>query len=61
MRANTLVTWNERDRPRRLISNGRRPEIRSPFSFTSPEVGAMWPLIRLNVVDLPAPFGPMMA
>jgi hypothetical protein len=61
MRANTLVTWNERDSPRRLISNGRRPEMTSPLRRISPEVGLMWPEIRLNVVDLPAPFGPMMA
>src|SRR6201999_1934483 len=59
--AKTLVTWNERDNPRRLISKGRKPEITSPFNRISPELGLMWPLIRLNVVDLPAPFGPMMA
>ncbi|MET4775942.1 hypothetical protein ABIA28_008156 [Bradyrhizobium elkanii] len=61
MRANTLVTWNERDSPRRLISKGRKPEVTSPLRRISPEVGLMWPEIRLNVVDLPAPLGPMMA
>ena len=55
-----LVIWKLRDRPRRLISYGCRPSMRWPFSRISPLVGAKRPLIRLNSVDLPAPFGPMM-
>jgi hypothetical protein len=56
-----LVIWKLRDRPSRLISYGRRPLTNWPLSRTSPLVGASRPLIRLNSVDLPAPFGPMMA
>ena len=32
-----------------------------PRSSTLPEVGAIYPLIKLKVVDLPAPFGPISA
>src|SRR4051794_33472413 len=35
--------------------------MRWPFRWISPLVGPKRPLIRLNSVDLPAPFGPMMA
>ena len=35
--------------------------MRWPLSRISPLVGAKRPLIRLNSVDLPAPFGPMTA
>ena len=56
-----LVIWKLRDRPRRLISNGFMPSMRWPLSRISPLVGAKRPLMRLNSVDLPAPFGPMMA
>src|SRR5690348_3814938 len=31
----------------------------SPRNFTRPLSGAKTPLIRLNTVDLPAPFGPI--
>src|SRR5690242_8923215 len=32
-----------------------------PLSSTRPLSGRRWPVIRLNSVDLPAPFGPMTA
>ena len=35
--------------------------MRLPLSTMSPLVGPKRPLIRLNSVDLPAPFGPMIA
>jgi hypothetical protein len=35
--------------------------MRSPFRRISPALGAKRPLMRLNSVDLPAPFGPMIA
>src|SRR5262245_9286216 len=35
--------------------------MRWPLRCTSPLLGAMRPLMRLNRVDLPAPLGPMMA
>ena len=56
-----LVTWKLRDSPRRLISKGLRPVMSSPLSRISPALSAKRPLIRLNSVDLPAPFGPMTA
>ena len=56
-----FVIWKLRESPIRLISNGRSPAMLCPFSFTLPEVGAKRPEIRLNVVDLPAPFGPISA
>ena len=56
-----LVIWKLRARPRRLISYGSRPSMRWPLSRISPLVGPKRPLMRLKSVDLPAPFGPMMA
>ena len=56
-----LVIWKLRARPRRLISYGGRPSMRWPLSRISPLVGPKRPLMRLNSVDLPAPFGPMIA
>jgi hypothetical protein len=56
-----FVTWNDRLSPRRLISYGRRPVMSSPFSRTRPLVTGYLPVIRLNRVDLPAPFGPISA
>ena len=60
-RGKMLVTWKLRERPRRLTWCGGSPVISSPLSCTVPEVGARRPLIRLNSVDFPAPFGPMIA
>src|SRR6266498_2693131 len=45
--------------PRRAISNGRRLPIDSPRNTISPDVSGSAPEIRLNIVLLPAPFGPM--
>src|ERR1700733_3859698 len=45
----------------RLITKGLRPPISTPLSLTEPEVGSQRPEIRLKVVDLPAPLGPISA
>jgi hypothetical protein len=45
--------------PRRAISNGRQPVIDSPPKAISPEVTSSAPEMRLNIVLLPAPFGPI--
>src|SRR3981189_1209300 len=45
--------------PRRQISAGGSPEIRSPLKKTAPDVSGMTPVIRLNTVLLPAPLGPI--
>ena len=55
------MIWKLRLKPRRWISNGRKPVTFSPFSSMVPELTGNRALIRLNKVDLPAPFGPMMA
>ncbi len=54
-----VVAWNVRAMPRRQISEGRNPEMRSPLKWISPEVTGNTPVIRLNTVLLPAPFGPI--
>ena len=56
-----LVIWKLRARPRRLTSYGSMPSIRLPLSRICPLVGPKRPLMRLKSVDLPAPFGPMIA
>ena len=53
--------WNVRPTPLRQMARGARPATFSPASMTCPESGLSWPPTMLNVVDLPAPFGPMMA
>src|SRR6266540_449207 len=53
-------TWNFRPTPRRLIRCGGRPVTSSPWTCTVPEVGGNVPVIVLNSVVLPQPFGPMM-
>ncbi len=45
--------------PRRAISYGLQAAIDSPRKTTSPRESASAPEIRLNIVLLPAPFGPM--
>src|ERR1043166_9009063 len=40
---------------------GGTPVMSRPSRKTSPAVGWRWPVIRLNRVDLPAPFGPITA
>src|SRR5260370_16974936 len=44
--------------PRCGRSDGRRDSSLSPRKVIAPEVGATTPLMVLNRVDLPAPFGP---
>ncbi len=56
---NSRMFWNVRVTPRRAISCGGRPTRLSPRKTMSPESGRYTPLIRLNSVVFPAPFGPM--
>jgi hypothetical protein len=42
-----FVTWKLRDRPLRLISNGRSPVMSSPLSRMLPELSGKRPEIRL--------------
>ena len=55
------VIWKLRDRPSRLMRCGGSPSSRVASSRISPEVIGKRPLIRLNSVVLPAPFGPISA
>ena len=55
------VIWKLRDRPSRLMRCGGSPSSRVASSRISPEVIGNRPLIRLNSVVLPAPFGPISA
>ncbi len=61
MREKIEVTWKLRESPSRVIWCGARPSMRRPCSAICPAVRGKRPLIRLNRVVLPAPFGPMMA
>ena len=61
MRGKIDVIWKLRDSPLRLIRCGATPLSDSPFNEMSPDVIGKRPLIRLNKVVLPAPFGPMIA
>src|SRR5690242_1455070 len=56
-----LVRWNERPRPMPQILKGATPVMSRPSTTTRPAVGCRWPVMRLNSVDLPAPFGPITA
>src|SRR6266852_5481248 len=56
---NSVVAWNVRAIPRRQISDGRSPDVRSPLKKTSPAVSGITPVIRLKTVLLPAPLGPI--
>src|ERR1044071_6199468 len=47
--------------PRWQMRGAERPVTLSPAKLTVPWLGARMPVIRLNRVDLPAPFGPMTA
>src|SRR5690606_22118838 len=47
--------------PSWLISCGDFPVRTVPSNTTAPLVGGMRPMMTLSSVDLPAPFGPMMA
>ena len=52
--------WNERPRPARQRAPAAIRVMSSPSSTMRPRSGRSMPVIRLNSVDLPAPFGPMM-
>src|SRR5262249_51229418 len=56
-----LVRWNERPMPSRQMRCGATPVMSRPSTTTRPAVGCRGPVIRLDNVDLPAPFGPMTA
>src|SRR5690348_6839065 len=56
-----LVRWNERPMPMPQMRCGGTPVMSRPPSSTRPAVGCKCPVMRLNSVDLPAPFGPMTA
>src|ERR1051325_2083391 len=47
--------------PRWQMRGAESPVTLSPAKLTVPWRGARMPVIRLNRVDLPAPFGPMTA
>src|SRR3954451_16620676 len=47
--------------PRWHMRGAERPVMLSPAKWTLPWLGVRTPVIRLNRVDLPAPFGPMTA
>ena len=54
-----FTCWKVRPRPRRAIARARRPPRLAPRKVTAPRVIGSTPVTRLNVVDLPAPLGPM--
>src|SRR3954447_23172859 len=56
-----LVRWDERPSPMPQIRCGAMPVMSRPSSVTRPVSGCRCPVIRLNSVDLPAPFGPITA
>src|SRR5882724_7438869 len=58
---NGRTIWNVRPMPRRQTSSGVRPSMRWPWNAIVPVFGANTPAIRLNIVVLPAPFGPITA
>src|SRR4029077_3212918 len=56
-----LATWKVRARPCAQTSCGRRPTSSRPKADTEPASGLWKPMMRLNAVVLPAPFGPISA
>src|SRR6202161_2280712 len=52
--------WKDRPRPARQRCSGAKAVMSRPFSRMRPRSGRSMPVMRLNKVDLPAPFGPMM-
>ena len=54
-----FTCWKVRAMPRRKISREGRPLMVSPRNCTAPEVSGSTPVMRLKVVDLPAPLGPI--
>ena len=51
--------WKVRPTPIWVTSNGSNPAMFSPMKLISPLDGTYRPLIMLNTVVLPAPFGPI--
>src|SRR5208283_3565883 len=51
--------WNVRAMPRRAMASALRPAIDSPQNAIVPWVNGSAPQIRLNIVLLPAPLGPI--
>src|SRR6516162_6213584 len=47
--------------PRRQIRGAESPAMSSPAKLMLPRLGFSTPVMRLNKVDLPAPFGPITA
>src|SRR6266568_5245053 len=54
-----LTTWNVRASPRAQRAVAGHAVTSSPSNRTLPSLGRITPAIRLNKVDLPAPFGPI--
>jgi hypothetical protein len=57
----TFVTWKDLDMPRRFNIWAGFPEMSWPLNRISPEEGSNLPLMILNSVVFPAPFGPITA
>src|SRR5207237_8672923 len=51
--------WNERPMPARHRASADRCVMSLPSRMMRPESGRTIPVMRLNRLDLPAPFGPM--
>ena len=59
---NRFVCWNERPTPRLTSFHGAAPgDVLALEHDLGPESGFSSPVMRLNSVVLPAPFGPMIA
>ena len=54
-----LTTWNVRASPRAQRAVAGHAVTSSPSKRILPSLGRITPAIRLNKVDLPAPFGPI--
>src|SRR6516165_10754845 len=54
-----LTTWKVRPMPRRQRSAAGSRVTSSPSNQIAPSLGRITPAIRLNMVDLPAPLGPI--
>ena len=61
MERKVCATWKVRPTPMRHTARGGRPVMSCPLSVTRPVSGRSCPPTMLKVVDLPAPFGPMIA
>ena len=59
MESKLRTTWNVRAMPSSEHCSGGSPDMRRPFSRTSPASGTTSPEIALNSEVLPAPFGPI--